>query len=261
MPAASVTASPDLNHDRIRGIETAASRAWPTIERQPLGGWVLRCGRAGSRRLNSVQTLAYGDAELGEAIATAERWYRARLTAPCFQLTDAAQPAALDALLEERGYALLTPTSVMLATEWPEEIREDDRIQLLPEADGSVLDAICDRSWSEDKKRERIDLFARIESRHCFALIVEDGEPIAGGLCAVDGKLAGLFTMRTQPPHRGRGLASAIARRLMTWAYAQGARESYLQVEDDNAPALHLYRQLGFVRVYGYHYRERGMGA
>lgn len=207
-----------------------------------------------------MQTLAYDDADLGEAIATAEQWYRARQLPPCFQLTDAAQPATLDTFLEERGYALITPTSVMLATEWPEAIHSDDRIELLPEADGRVLDAICDRSWSEDKKRERIGLFARIESRHCFALVVEDGEPIAGGMCAVDGTLAGLFTMRTQPPHRGRGLARAIAQRLMAWAYAQGARESYLQVEDDNAPALHLYRQLGFVRLYGYHYRERGLG-
>lgn len=249
----------DASRDLILAIEAAVSRAWPSIEREALCGWVLRCGRAGSRRLNSVQTLAFdAAADVGAAIDAAAHWYGERRLPPCFQLTDAVQPSTLDASLDERGYASITPTSVMTTAEWPSDSGGDEvRIELLPRADARVLKAICDPSWSAHKLSERVDLFRRIESPHVFALVVDDGEPVAGGMCAVDGALAGLFTMRTQAAQRRRGLARALALRLIGWACEQRAQRLYLQVEDDNGPALRLYRHLGFVREYGYHYRER----
>jgi len=248
-------------HHRILAIEAAASRAWPPIEREALHGWLLRYGRAGSRRLNSVQTLEFGPGtDLDESLAVVERWYQARQLPSCFQLNDAVRPTDLDAVLNDRGYERITPTSVMIANELPAIECHDLRIEILPHADARVLRAITDPSWPAEKKDERVDLFARLESPHVFALVMEGGDPIAGGMCAVDGQLAGLFSMRTQAAHRGRGLARAVALRLMRWAREQGVRQLYLQVEDDNAPALHLYRQLGFERVYGYHYREKGVG-
>ena len=42
----------------------------------------------------------------------------------------------------------------------------------------------------------------------------------------------------------------------LKWARLRGAREAWLQVEADNAPALALYRSLGFDEVYRYHYRR-----
>jgi GNAT superfamily N-acetyltransferase len=65
--------------------------------------------------------------------------------------------------------------------------------------------------------------------------------------------------MRTQPGFRRGGLAAAMLLRLVGWARSRGARRVYLQVEDDAAPALALYRHFGFARVYGYRYRERDL--
>ena len=42
----------------------------------------------------------------------------------------------------------------------------------------------------------------------------------------------------------------------LKWARQRGARDAWLQVEADNAPALALYRSLGFDEVYRYHYRR-----
>jgi len=100
-------------------------------------------------------------------------------------------------------------------------------------------------------------LFARIEPTHRFALATVDGQSAAGGMCVLEGDLAGIFCMRTQPAFRRRGLAAAILGRLTEWARGAGAHRVYLQVEDHNAVALRLYRGVGFARVYGYHYRER----
>jgi len=245
----------------IKAIEAAASRAWPTAETESLGGWVLRCGRAGSRRLNSVQTLAFEDgADLDAAIAAAEGWYRSRGLPPCFQLNDAVQPRALDAELHRRGYEIITPTSVMIARDPPAPV-VDQGIALSSHADDRVVQAIFDSSWKTPVRLERLEVFARIAAPHRFALVVVGGVPVAGGMCVADGGLAGLFSMRTQPAHRGRGLARAVAQRLMSWAREQQAGQVYLQVEDHNAAALSLYRGLGFERVYGYHYREKAADA
>jgi ribosomal protein S18 acetylase RimI-like enzyme len=62
--------------------------------------------------------------------------------------------------------------------------------------------------------------------------------------------------MRTRLPFRKRGFARRVLERLAGWAAAAGAEGLYLQVEDDNAPALGLYGASGFERAYGYHYRE-----
>ena len=42
----------------------------------------------------------------------------------------------------------------------------------------------------------------------------------------------------------------------LKWARQRGARFAWLQVEADNAPALGLYRSLGFDEIYRYHYRQ-----
>jgi ribosomal protein S18 acetylase RimI-like enzyme len=223
-----------------------------------LYGWRLRCGGARSRRLNSVQTLHFDDgADPEAAIGRVAEWYGQRGQPACFQLTDAVQPTDLDHMLVARGFAYLTPTSVMVAAAGPITTAASPAVELRPQATSEVLEAICDTQWSAAIRRERVALFARIAAPHRFALVTVDGLPAAGGLCVRERDLAGIFTMRTQPAFRRRGLARAILLRLAAWARAAGAQRFYLQVEDDNVAALQLYRDMGFVRAYGYHYREK----
>lgn len=238
-------------------VEAAAARAWPVAETEHLHGWILGCSGAHSRRLNSVQTLAYdADAALDATIAAAETWYEQRRLSPCFRITDAAQPLGLDATLAARGYAVRTPTSVMISKTWPDAATHIP-VELFEVANDPIVQAICDPAWSPEVRARRRELFARIEPPHRFALVTVDGTPAAGGLCVADGDFAGLFTMRTQPAHRQQGMARSIARRRIDWARLQGTALLYLQVENDNAPALRLYGELGFERLYGYDYRER----
>ncbi len=57
---------------------------------------------------------------------------------------------------------------------------------------------------------------------------------------------AGLSCLAVAPWLRRRGLARLLVAHLLDAAFDAGAVRAYLQVESDNAPALALYRALGF---------------
>ena len=52
--------------------------------------------------------------------------------------------------------------------------------------------------------------------------------------------------MVTADDMQGRGLATLIVTELLAWAWAARRAHAYLQVDDDNAPALAVYRKFGF---------------
>ena len=149
----------------------------------------------------------------------------------------------------------MTPTSVLL-TPMPEGV-PDPAVELLTRATPALMNALCDERLPADLRAERAAILARIRRPHRLGLLWQDGEPAAAALCVRDGDLAGIFAMRTVPRLRGRRLGQRVLLRLARWAADEGARRLYLQVEDDNAPAVALYRRLGFTRAYRYHYRER----
>jgi ribosomal protein S18 acetylase RimI-like enzyme len=59
----------------------------------------------------------------------------------------------------------------------------------------------------------------------------------------------------TAPAARNQGLSRALCAELLRRAAAEGAQTAYLQVDSSNSPALAVYRRLGFVDGYHYHYR------
>jgi ribosomal protein S18 acetylase RimI-like enzyme len=241
----------------ILRIEQAALWAWPPKETAYVEGWLLRASGGHTRRVNSVQTNKWEEGtDLGRAIARAEAWYGTRGLPPCFQINDVTEPEGLDAELDRRGYARITPTSVRAAEAGALLGMEAGDVELLPRATQAVANALFDLCWPEATRRERAALFARIRRPHRFGLVSLGGVPAAGGLVVVDGDLAGIFSMHTQPPFRRQGLARRVLLALTAWAARHGASTVYLQVEADNAPALALYDAAGFRHVYGYHYRE-----
>ena len=239
----------------IRAIEQASLWAWPPERTAGVGGWLLRQGPTATRRQNSVQTLAFsGEVAVDAAIAKVETWYAAHDRHACYQLTDLSQPAGLDAVLEALGYAHEAPSQVMIrpldkAPPGPSTVTLEGR----PTA--FVMAALVDPYMATAERAARARLFGRIRRPSTFAVVAENGTPVAGGLCVVDKSLAGIFAMRTAAPSRRRGHGRAVLTRLLAWACAMGADTAYLQVEAANLPANALYRSFGFETLYDYHYR------
>ena len=239
----------------IRAIEQASLWAWPPERTAGVGGWLLRQGATATRRQNSVQTLAFsGETAIEAAIAKVETWYATHDRRACYQLTDLSRPARLDKVLAAGGYALEAPSNVMtrsLAT----SPSQPSRVNLEGRPTAFVMDALTDPYMMPAERAARALLFARIKRPMTFAVMAEHGSPTAGGLCVVDGRLAGVFAMRTGAPSRRRGQGRAVLARLLGWACAMGAQTAYLQVEATNLPAIALYRGFGFKTLYDYHYR------
>ena len=243
---------------RILRIEAAALAAWPPAETARDEGWLLRASGGNSRRANSVQALVFASgASVDRAVDRVEAWYAKRGLPACFQLTDRAAPATLDAVLAGRGYGRLSPVSVLARDIAGLDPPKGARIELDTRPTPRAMNAVCDPHWGPAARKARAELFARIRRPHAFAVLLDGLQPVAGGLCVVDKELAGLFSIRTAPPARGRGHARAVIARLAAWGRGMGAKELYLQVEDDNEPSRAMVRPLGAVRVYGYWYRER----
>jgi ribosomal protein S18 acetylase RimI-like enzyme len=58
-----------------------------------------------------------------------------------------------------------------------------------------------------------------------------------------------LFSLHVWTRFRGLGIGALLTRQVMEQAQRKGARELLLVVFADNAPAIHLYRKLGFVPI------------
>jgi len=52
------------------------------------------------------------------------------------------------------------------------------------------------------------------------------------------------------PPHRDRGIGTAMLRQALDWARQAGYRQAHLTTREDNARAIHVFQRCGF-RVAG----------
>jgi GNAT superfamily N-acetyltransferase len=236
-----------------RLLEPVADRAWPARESAALGGWRLNASDGWSLRINACWPLGDPGWPVDEAIDAVEAFYATRGLPTRFKLADGAVvPANLSEHLAARGYRPVHDTLVMVG----EVIGGAPAAAILSDRPDPAFEAVFAASAAGNAAdaRERLDALARIPAPARFARLDLDGETAALGASAVDGEWVGIFGMRTLPDHRRRGLARRILATLLHEASILGARWAYLPVEADNAPAIALYSDLGFLPAYGYRY-------
>jgi N-acetylglutamate synthase len=244
-------------------VEQLAANAWPAATVQRVDGWLLRHTPGVARRrsnsaLPSPHAARASAAEQAQVLDLAERFYARRRQPTAVQVSPAELHGQLDRELAARGYRRRAPT-VVLTTPM-------HRLPV-PGATSTLGVSVADTAtpqwlaaWTAidarpDAAATNQLILARIGSPAGYLTATQDHEVLGVGMLVVERGWAGVFCMATRPADRRRGVATTVLQHAAGWAADQGARQLYLQVEEDNVPALRLYRRLGFRPSHHYHYR------
>ena len=249
----------------LRLIEEMALNALPALQTLHYDGWELRfSGGAGGypRRANSIQLLYPSLLPLDEKIAFCEAQYAARGQKTVFKVTLAA-PDGLDAALRSCGYELdcITSVKTLDLTHFDEQ----------PDTQGLevVIETALSADWAADNARLHREDPARSEVINqilrglvidsAFVRLRRDGETIALGRAALDQGWIAPYEIIVNERYRQQGLGKKLMLAILQWGKSHGAKQAYLQVMTDNAPAVRLYTSLGFTEQYTYWYLQTAM--
>lgn len=238
----------------IRTIEELSLNALPSLQTLMYDGWVLRFANGYTKRANSINPIYDSTSNVEEKIRFCEELYRSKNLPVVFKLTSAVHPENLDAILAENNYELNSPTSVQIA--------EIGNIDSSPnaQANGTLTEEwfahFCRMNNIAEKNKSTLwQILESIALPKCFATVRYNYKAIACGMSVLQGQHVGLFDIVTDASFRNRGFGTQTLRQLLAWGKENGARRAYLQVLENNAPALRLYSKLGFSQVYHYWYR------
>lgn len=246
-----------MNENIARLYEELAINAHPALQTQVYDGWILRFANGYTKRANSISPLYLSMIDLEEKIGVCEKLYHRQGLPAVYKITDYTDQK-LDKLLEEKGYAVVTPTAVMdmklLETGFlPSDCMISDY------ADDDWLD--CYFSFSQYTDDNIIStakqILSHVKNTMRCGRIVKNGEPVACGSCVIERGYMGLLNIVVDEGKRGKGYGCEICAALLASAIKRGAHTAYLQVVQNNVKALNLYAKLGYAKQYDYWYRVK----
>jgi ribosomal protein S18 acetylase RimI-like enzyme len=209
-----------------------------------------------AKRLNSINSLDPGDGkDVAARILRASQKFRAYGRPVTIRVTPLT-PAALTDHCDAEGWARLGASLIMEAP--MARLPLGEAVDQIPLQDiARFVDAAIDSgSLLHDNRAGLSEVIEAIEPSRGLFVRQQDGQTVASLVCVQEADLAGVFEVATSPAFRRRGHARSVLLSALKWAAARGARSAWLQVEEANHAALALYTSLGFLPVYGYHYRR-----
>jgi ribosomal protein S18 acetylase RimI-like enzyme len=245
-----------------------------------VGGWAVARSGGGTRRANSASALG-PDATLDAATVSAIDALYAEVGLPTIVRVTTLTPGA-DAMLDAAGFAPAEGATRTLARLFPGDGRDPDgkadattrsaphdRPPTGPRpspGNGEVmLGSAPDTAWIAVRRRLSLaegrgadDQVAPALRLAVPAVFARMGDAAVAYAAFVDG-VAVIEAVAVDPARRREGLARTMLAALLDRARDAGMDLAALQVMADNAPAIALYRALGFGHdLHDYHYRRRG---
>lgn len=248
----------------LRRIEDAGLNASAPPQQRWLDGWLLRFSPGKAKRARCVNAVAPGWRDLDSKLAECALVYHEAGLPFVVRVTPFSQPPDLDARLAARGFAEADDTRVMVrptladlpSAELPDGVEEVDAVGTrYAGAIGGL------RGSTDDEVAAHAQRLVLSPVPYAGRIWRRGGAVVACGQFAREGALVGLYDVFTAAAARNEGMAGALCTRLLQCAREEGASMAYLQVDAGNGPARAVYRRLGFVDGYAYHYRGAPPGA
>jgi N-acetylglutamate synthase len=201
---------------------------WPDLHTEPLGDWVLRHSPTSTaRRANSV--LAMGPSGVEGDYDAVLAFYAGRTGRPIAAVVPDSDE---DAMFRSHGWGLESNDA--------DTLFQLGSVARASRAVMSRLPSLAPRPpWTYAEEGDLVT--------------VRVGEH-ARGVAAYADDWVGFRSIEVDPERRRQGLGLAVMAALLEWGAERGATTAYLQVLDDNAPAIALYESLGFTTHHAYRY-------
>jgi len=245
----SVAELESIEHDRIAWTGLLGA----TVEEEPdLGVTLVLHDRVGSS-LNFAAAIRWPEHEVDARLAQVSARMRAANAWPSVVVcSDLTQPADLATRLSDAGWIEV----------FSEQIMATRRPQVVPHLDPNLrVEAVTPQTALESVRLETA-VFGLLpdaigESAELLARSVADGttrgylvrlgrEPVATARLVPGPTVAGLHAISVAARHRRRGYGRLITSVATRAGLATGHRLVWLGVLEENAPAVGLYRSLGF---------------
>lgn len=239
-------------------IEDASLNASAPPQQLWLDGWLLRLSPGKAKRSRCINPLASGRLSLADRLAQATALYDAAGLPLVVRLTPFSRPDGLDEALAACGLQAFDDTLVMVAALPAMDLSAalPGELQLQAAGPAEYAQIVGDlRGSPHEQQQAHAERLLQSPVPYRGWVLRRDATVLACGQTAREREQVGLYDVFTAPAARNQGLSRALCAELLRRAAAEGARAAYLQVDDGNAPALAVYRRLGFAIGYRYHYR------
>ncbi len=236
--------------------ENLSFNTHPALVTEKYDGWLIRYSNGYTKRANSVSPLGESSIDIDEKIAYCEEYYRSK-DLPCvFKTTD--DEPEFDEHLAKLGYREVTPTDVLAMPLEGRSFNESDcTISSGPTEEW--FDAYFGMAeYSKDIYIQTAkEMIKSISLPSFYCIIKQNGVPVSVASAVIEDGCMAMLNVYTDKNHRLKGYARKVCENLLNEAVKAGAHTAYLQVVADNGPAYHIYKTLGYKKLYTYRYREK----
>ena len=244
---------PDTAPSLALRAELAGLNASAPPQQKEVDGWLIRLSPGKAKRSRCINALKAGSLPVDEVLARCQRSFEAAGLPFIVRLTPWSQPPGLDERLAAKGWKFFDAADVLVLDHLTPDPAPAPITPLDAQAYAATVGALRGSSAKAIAAHAERTANATVPYQG-FGLFDSAGGLLACGQIVREGSLVGLYDIASARPRQGH--AERLCRALLATAYAQGAREAYLQVGCDNDAAQQLYRKLGFTWAYRYHYRS-----
>jgi len=234
----------------IARLLAATDATWPAAETVSRGGWLIRRGAGGGKRISSASASPRGAVpDLAPVAAQMAAWDQPVM----LRLGD--DEAALAEAAGAAGLVPFDPVDFFAAPVAALADGADETARIIRVSTDVHLAAAAEIFESCGIGQARRAVMARPSPPKTVLLARIGDAPVAAAFVAADREVAMIHAISVLPDVRRQGAGRMLMHGAANWAAEAGADTLALAVSKANAPAIALYRALGMEVAARYHYR------